>query len=89
MKWFFIVIVFPFFCFASDYKLDIIDSRSQKGWTTIVYTKENGEVCKLNIKISDLNRGWDIEDWLDDAESTNCNSNINKISIKKIGMDKN
>lgn len=52
--------------------LEFIDSRTDPKWTTLIYTKTSGEMCKLNMKLDDLKKIPEIERWLDHVSSSKC-----------------
>lgn len=67
--------------------IEIIDSRLFKGYTTIVYTNDEGRECKLNIRISDLNREDEIENWFDKITEEECGPVNSDGAVVEIGLD--
>jgi len=59
--------------FAETESIDFISIGVEKGWSLLVYTKSNGEVCKLKIKNTDLNNIEGIKNWFEYVNTTKCN----------------
>ena len=63
-----------FNCYAESY-IDFVSAGVERGYTLLIYTKENGEVCKLKIKESELaSKQEEIKWWFEYVNTLSCKS---------------
>lgn len=60
--------------FAQTESIDFISTGVEKGWSVLVYTKPNGEVCKLKIKDTDLKNTEGVMKWFEYVNSIKCDT---------------
>lgn len=59
---------------ASEAYLDFITTGVEPGYTMLVYTKANGEVCRLKMKEVEVKSNTEkIKWWIDYVNNIQCN----------------
>jgi hypothetical protein len=57
--------------FAETESIDFISTGVEKGWSVLVYTKLNGEVCKLKVKNNEILTD-KISEWFEYVNTIKC-----------------
>lgn len=86
MKWL-LFFFLSFNCLAESY-IDFVTTGVEKGYAVLVYTKSNGEVCKLKLKQSEIaSKTEQIKWWFEYVNTLSCESGATYPKNVENGLD--